>query len=369
MRGIRIKQPRYIIPLLLIPFNAFLFYMFRDSPGDSSNEPTEAQTNVQELKTDIPSPNLERLPLKNKFESFQENFKYNRDFSAIKEIDLRDTKDLPEKEQAMVDSVNDVMISGERKSFMTRVQERTNSYMPDKNYKPQPVKQDSDYEIQMRLFKEQMRYIDSLNRASEVPEMENRSQETNMDTVTAELAYVSKNPPSAALYFNTIKPIGKDQLIKAIIDEDIKVFPGSRVRIRLLEDIYVGEQLIEKGNYLYGIVTSFKPQRLEISVATILVKGQIIEVDLQVYDNDGLSGLYVPESRFREFTKDLTSNAVSGQNFQFSDTPENKSEMLYDMAKKAFSTTTKTVSKAARKNKAKLKYNTVLYLVNSNEHN
>ena len=43
--------------------------------------------------------------------------------------------------------------------------------------------------------------------------------------------------------------------------------------------------------------------------------------------------------------------------------------MIYDMAEKAFSTATRTAGKTAKKNKAKLKYNTILYLVNSNELN
>ncbi|MCK5277217.1 MAG: conjugative transposon protein TraM [Cyclobacteriaceae bacterium] len=163
--------------------------------------------------------------------------------------------------------------------------------------------------------------------------------------------------------------IKKEQFIQAIIDEDIKVYPGSRVRIRLLDDIYAGDQLIEKGNYLFGTVTAFKPQRIEISISSILVNDKISNVDLKVYDNDGIPGLYVPASQFRGFTKDLSSSVASGQNFQFSNTPENHTEMLYSMAEKAYSTAARSVGKAAKKNKAKRKYNTVLYLVNSNEIN
>ena len=367
MRGIRIKQAKYILPLLLIPFNAFLFYMFGDSLGSTADEADQIQTNVQELNTDIPSPNLERKPMKNKFESFQENFKYNRDFSAIKEIDLRKEANLSEMDQAVVDSVNDALINGERKSFMTQVQERTISYAPAGYHSPKPVKKESEYEIQMRLFKAQMLYIDSLNRVAEKVEHEVQEVADETDSIRSELIHVSKRPEKTSSYFNTIKPWKKDQFIQVIIDENVKVVPGSRVRIRLLDDIYAGDQLIEKGNYLFGTVTSFKPQRIEISITSILVDDQITNVDLKVYDNDGLPGVYVPASQFREFTKELASNTASGQNFQFSDTPDNQSEMLYTMAERAYSTATRSIGKAAKKNKAKLKYNTILYLVNANQ--
>jgi len=366
MRGIRIKQPKYILPLFLIPFNAFLFYMFQDSIGNPSTGSEEVQSNVQELKTDIPSPNLERKPLKNKFESFQENFKYNRDFSAIKEIDLRESNDLSSQDQALVDSINDVLISGERKSFMTQVKERTRSYVPAKSYNPEPAKQESEYDVQMRLFREQMKYIDSLNRASEVVDSEINSENIKTDSAKTELVQVSKKPSEKSMHFNTIKHWDKEQFIQAIIDENVRVVPGSRVRIRLLDDIYAGDQLIEKGNYLFGIVTSFKPQRIEISISSVLINDQILNVGLKVYDNDGLPGIYVPASQFREFTKELASNTASGQNFQFSDTPDNQSEMFYSMAERAYSTATRSLGKATKKNKAKLKYNTVLYLVNNN---
>ena len=369
MRGIRIKQAKYILPLLLIPFNAFLFYMFGDSLGSTADEADKAQIKAQELNTDIPSPNLERKPMKNKFESFQENYKHNRDFSAIKEIDLRKEAKLSDKDQAVVDSVNDALINGERKSFMTQVQERTRSYAPARNHNPKPVKKESEYEIQMRLFKEQMMYIDSLNRVSEKVEHEAQDVVDETDSVQTDLVHVSKKSENTSSHFNTIKPWKKDQFIQAIIDEDVKVVPGSRVRIRLLDDIYAGDQLIEKGNYLFGTATSFKPQRIEISITSILVDDQVTTVDLKVFDNDGLPGIYVPASQFREFTKELASNTASGQNFQFSETPDNQSEMLYTMAERAYSTATRSIGKAAKKNKAKLKYNTILYLVNTNRNN
>lgn len=130
MRGIRINRPKYIIPLLLIPFNVFLFYMFKDS--FSNTQETSVPKDIHQINTSIPLPNLERRPLKNKFDSFKDEFKYNKDFSAMLEIDLQDKDEagLSPKETALVDSVNNSIVEGTRKDFMTQVKEQTKVYQP-----------------------------------------------------------------------------------------------------------------------------------------------------------------------------------------------------------------------------------------------
>ncbi|MDX5418212.1 MAG: conjugative transposon protein TraM, partial [Hymenobacteraceae bacterium] len=130
-------------------------------------------------------------------------------------------------------------------------------------------------------------------------------------------------------------------------------------------DIYVRDYEIKKGSYLYGTVSGFSAQRIEIAIRSILYGNQIIPVDLSIYDNDGLAGLYVPDSQFRDFTKELAGNMSSGQSFTFEDSPDNASQMLYSMLERVSQTTTRAAGKAIRKNKAKLKYNTIVYLIDN----
>jgi conjugative transposon TraM protein len=371
MSRIRINQPKYIIPLILIPFNLFLFYMLKDYIGKGQEQETEAQE-VNSINTDIPLPNLERRPLKNKFESFKDAFAYSRDFSAMQDIDLQEEENptLSEHDHHLVDSINNSLLLGTRKDFMSQVNERTRNTYPNPIPTRTIAKTETAYDQEMRIFRDQMNYVDSLTRLSAHEEEIFPSSE--MDTATIqpkgkEFVKVSKTEHIAPDHFNTLRSRKKDQFIRAILDEEVKVYPGSRVRIRLMDDIHVGDQLLEKGNYLFGTVTAFKPQRIEISISSILVDDLIRNVDLRIYDNDGLPGLYVPASQFREFTKDLTSNMANGQNLSFGSNPENGSEFLYSMAEKAYSTASRATGNAAKKNKAKLKYNTILYLVNPDD--
>ena len=84
-----------------------------------------------------------------------------------------------------------------------------------------------------------------------------------------------------------------------------------------------------------------------------------------MYDQDGMKGLYLPESLFREITKEAGSKSIAGQNIQFSDnTTANASSIAYSAAQDIYRTSTRAMSDAIRKRKAVLKYNTQIFLVN-----
>ena len=128
--------------------------------------------------------------------------------------------------------------------------------------------------------------------------------------------------------FNTVASTENvdEPLIKAMIDRTTKAREGTRLRFKLLDD-----------------------------------------VTLSVFDNDGMEGFYVPESTFREMMKDAGSN-VAAQNIQFDVngsgglSPEIIAlQALQNMYQSASS----AVSKNIRKNKAKIKYNTIVYLINT----
>ena len=73
----------------------------------------------------------------------------------------------------------------------------------------------------------------------------------------------------------------------------------------------INEVVVPKGSYLYATMSGFGSQRVKGNVTSIMVDGEIIKVNLALYDTDGLEGLYVPSSQFRETTKDVGSGALS----------------------------------------------------------
>jgi hypothetical protein len=357
---IKFNQPRYILPLIVLPFIYVFFYLFHYTMA--KKETSEVYQETSSINTVLPDPFLDKGNLKGKFEAYLDAYKNNRDYSAIQEIDRREKK--PDNQLIDTISIAPKPVSI-KKAFSTPV----NQPIPQSRYatRPAPAQQiPSDYEKQMRLFKAQMNYMDSLfstPTASLRRPKEDGSVDINYESGGAK--FVKKKGGLRTGHFNTIIKDKTDFFIKAIIDEELKVSKDSRIRIRLLEDVVIGEQVIPKGQYLYGIVASFKPQRVEVHISSMLLKDQIIEIALDIYDVDGMKGLYVPESAYRELAKSVAGNMASGQQLNIDAPPDNQMQLMYGLAKDAFNTTSRVASKTLRKNKAKLKYNTMVYLVNT----
>ncbi|MDD5862625.1 MAG: conjugative transposon protein TraM [Prevotella sp.] len=177
---------------------------------------------------------------------------------------------------------------------------------------------------------------------------------------------VTKKQNNTSSYFNTISAERKkSKLISAIIDENIKASDGSRVRLRLLDDIEIGDMTVKKGAYLYATMSGFGSQRVKGTVSSIFYDDEIMDVSLSIYDTDGLEGLYVPISQFRQTAKDVASESMSGGN-QILETTGTTSGIKGWASQAAQNATQKVMnafSTAFKKNRVRLKYGTRVYLV------
>ena len=169
-------------------------------------------------------------------------------------------------------------------------------------------------------------------------------------------------------YFNTLSENEKDNnLIKAIIDEEVKAVEGSRVRLRLLDDIEINGTLLTKGSYLFATMSGFSQQRVKGQIQSVLVGDEILKISLSIYDTtDGLEGLYVPASQFRETAKDIGSSAMqSNMNMGSGYGGNSITQWAGQAIQNAYQRTSNAISKAIKKNKVRIKYGTQVYLVNS----
>ena len=169
--------------------------------------------------------------------------------------------------------------------------------------------------------------------------------------------------------FNTVsaEPTTDVPLIRAMIDKTTKAHEGTRLRFKLLDDVTLKGTKLKKGTYLYGTVTGFGQQRVMATITSILVRDKFIKVGLSVYDNDGMEGFYVPESAFRDLMKDAKANALqSNINFDGGYGGGLSSEAVALQAlQNMYQSASSAVSANIRKNKARIKYNTIVYLVNT----
>jgi len=123
--------------------------------------------------------------------------------------------------------------------------------------------------------------------------------------------------------------------------------------------MYVGDYLIKRGAYIYGVVTGFQKQRVNISITQILYNNTSLPVKIDLFDSDGYLGLYAPGSNFREFSKEIGTQGTQGLSQVV--TPDN-SDIKMSMLSKLFNTTTTTLSNLIKKDKAFLKYNYIVFL-------
>jgi conjugative transposon TraM protein len=259
----------------------------------------------------------------------------------------------------------------------------TNSANSQYETEPTP-KAKPNFDENMALFRAQMAVIDSMSNKRKIkslpekPTFEEEVHETTLQSqanpdktkpqgkLADKVIEVTKSDKDNSRYFNTVGLSQNNSFIKAILDEGLKVYDGSRVRIRLLDNIFLDGKELQRGSYLYGIITGFATQRVHLTITNIAYNNEILTVKLEVYDQDGMKGLYIPESLFREIAKEASAQSVNGQNLQFSDNNTiNATQMAYTAAQDIYKTSTRAMSEAIRKRKAILKYNTQIFLVNS----
>jgi len=99
--------------------------------------------------------------------------------------------------------------------------------------------------------------------------------------------------------------------IQAIVPEDQTLQNGSTIRLRLMQDIYVGSHRIPANNFIYGTCTVTN-QRLQVQLTSAVDNNEILPISLKVYDLDGLEGIFVPGAVTRDVTKEGISQGISG---------------------------------------------------------
>lgn len=389
------KQPRYILPLILLPFLFIFFYIYKgvaDPPSSEDPGKDSLQMNVAGV-----SDQVRNSALSGKLDAYRDRFKQSDGYTAIGAIQEEQTAAAEpgslynEREKRMLDSIDQVMKSRysgagspRRATAYSSAGEgagRSSSFAQDraladalaKMSRPAPMvgsaPRASTEPDAMQLFRQQMALVDSMGKAADPEYKAAQEQKRQLELMKADKQSEKKLPVSKSIsglsVFNTISAASQQSFITAIVDQNITGYAGSRLRIRLLEDMMAGRFLIKKGTYLFAQINGFSGQRVNLVISSIMQDGHILPVRLEVYDNDGSAGLYVPASAFREFSRELGNNTTQGLTLQ--QQAENNNQLVMGLLQKMFQSTTTAVGKLIRQNKAKLKYNTLVYLIDPEE--
>jgi hypothetical protein len=81
--------------------------------------------------------------------------------------------------------------------------------------------------------------------------------------------------------------------IEAMVTEEQRLVGGAQIRLELVSSLSIGGKTVAAGTPLYG-VTSLAGERLRVSISSIQSGDRVLPVRLEVYDEDGLPGIYIP---------------------------------------------------------------------------
>jgi conjugative transposon TraM protein len=95
--------------------------------------------------------------------------------------------------------------------------------------------------------------------------------------------------------------------IRACIHETQTITVDNSVQIRLLDPIKVAKMVIPKGTVVTAIA-KFQGTRLQLLISSIEFSGNILPVEIMVYDLDGQPGLAVPFSPERSALTEMAAN-------------------------------------------------------------
>lgn len=115
---------------------------------------------------------------------------------------------------------------------------------------------------------------------------------------------------SNVVTLNTAIP---NQTIQAVVHNTQTLTNGATVKLRLLNDVLIGEKPITKGSFVYGIGT-ISNERLQVQVSNINVSNSVVPVSVTVFDIDGIEGIYIPGALEREVSKEGAEQAIQSLN-------------------------------------------------------
>ena len=392
IKKINFKEKKYVMPLLALPLLLLFVYVgtqFTKEDTSKKDKPKELSLSLGETRDSIMTKN----------DAYDAFFKKDDNRTMLGGLDKEQDSLLSYEDQLSFDqkrkidslkavssTQNQQASKGGNSSYYNPKQQNEDKdfkrsseiirMLNDKSYGKQENEQLSENQKSsnqnaqqdpVKYLKQQMLVMDSLEKARDpeyqaklLAEQKLKANREKMDEFLKSTFNVGKSGINSG--FNAFYRENENSFIKAVIDENNKGFLGSRIRFRLLEDIFVGNRKIEKGSILYGQISGFSMQRVDLKIVSVFTKGEILPVNLSIYDIDGLKGLYVPESVFRDMIREMGSNSVQGTQMDMGG-----QGFFTSIGSKLFTSTSKSIANLIKTNKAKLKYNSYVFLIDEKQ--
>jgi len=159
---------------------------------------------------------------------------------------------------------------------------------------------------QVKQLKKMMR---NMNSGNSQPDLEMQQLNKMLDKIQA-----IQNPSAVKVKTEVTEPAKPFRAIPAIIDGKQKVMDGAAVKLKLTDTVTLKNQLLPKGQELFG-VCQVTNQRLLLTIQNIRLDKQIIPVNLIVFSLDGMPGIPAPEAELGGAASNGADDAIQSMQF------------------------------------------------------
>ncbi len=142
--------------------------------------------------------------------------------------------------------------------------------------------------------------------------------------------------------------------IRACVYQTVTITDGQEVGLRLMEPMLAGTTLIPVNTVING-AARISGERMTIAISAVQYAGNVIPVELMVFDLDGGQGIFVPGSEEINAVKEIAANMGSGMGSSITITDDAGSQLLADLGRSAIQGASQYVSKKMRTVKVTLK--------------
>ena len=105
----------------------------------------------------------------------------------------------------------------------------------------------------------------------------------------------------------------ENNAILAEVHGEQTLVSGSTLKLSLCEDVELGGQLVEANHFLNGVV-SLQGDRLHVKINTVRLGQSILPVELELYDLDGIAGVFIPGSSIKDVGKGSIDQGIQSVN-------------------------------------------------------
>ena len=157
-------------------------------------------------------------------------------------------------------------------------------------------------------------------------------------------------------------PLTEKNTISACVHTRQTVTDGQTVRFRLLEPMLLSGKEIPRNTSVVG-VAKIQGERLNVLISSLEYHGNIIPVELAVYDTDGQAGIFIPGSMERSAAKEIVAGMGTSAGSSMNFSTDAGAQLAADLGKGLIQGTSQYFSKKMRTVKVHLKagYKVLLY--------